>query len=307
MTRMCMAQRLGMLAVVLCFASTASALAVGSPVKPGTATPEMFPPAQSCGCHGSLVDEWSVSMHSQALSDPIFNAKVAEADKATNGALGPFCLSCHGPAATMTGEIASGNIAGEGTSQGVGCMFCHQTVGLSDGDPANTSHLLLPDGTRRAQIKDPAAPHPAQYSPFHERAEICGACHNVNHPVNGMHLESTYTEWLQSPYADEGVVCQDCHMTQKAGERGPSSGEAASGAPTRDNIYHMTFVGGQVALGDPEQRREGGERPLACRRRGRSLSRARIPSSRRYRSAAGSDPSCRSPRTRGRACPCWCG
>lgn len=239
--------------LVVVVASATPAFAVGSPVKAGTATVEMFPPAQGCACHSELVDEWSVSMHAQALSDPIFNAKVAQADKATDGKIGPFCRRCHAPAADMTGEIAAGKITGPGTIQGVGCMFCHQVTGMAKGEPGNTSQLVEPDGTRRAQITDPQAPHAAAYSKLHESAEICGGCHNVNHPVNGMHLEATYSEWKASPYAAEGVVCQDCHMTRQAGQRGPSRGEAAMGAPTRDNIYHMTFVGAQVALGNAEQ------------------------------------------------------
>jgi hypothetical protein len=81
---------------------------------------------------------------------------------------------------------------------------------------------------------------------------MCGGCHNVNHPVNGMHLEATYTEWSESDYATQGIVCQDCHMSAEAGVVGPSTGQAAMGAPERDNIYHMTFTGAQVALGNSE-------------------------------------------------------
>ncbi len=247
------ARHLAALALALAFVPTASAFAAGVPVEPGTATPEMFLPAEACTCHSTLVDEWSKSMHAQALSDPIYNVKVAEAEEATDGKIGPFCRKCHAPAATMTGEIASGNVTGAGTVQGVGCHWCHQVVALQEGKPANTSHLVDVSGTRRAQIKDPQAPHPAEYSELHEKAEFCGGCHNVDHPINGMHLESTYSEWAASPYAEEGVVCQDCHMTETAAQRGPSSGQAAVGAPTRDNLYHMTFSGSQVALGDSEQ------------------------------------------------------
>jgi len=233
--------------------SAAVAYAAGVPVEPGNATEQAFPPAAACGCHSTLVNEWSVSMHAQALSDPAFNAKVAQADNATDGKLGEFCRTCHAPAAAMTGELAGGQVTGAGTRQGVGCMFCHQVVGMQKGEPGNTSQLVDPSGTRHAQITDPQAPHPAQYSELHEKAEICGGCHNVNHPVNGMHLESTFREWEKSPWAAEGVVCQDCHMAEKAGARGPSKGQAAVGAPTRDNIFHMTFVGANVAQGPAEQ------------------------------------------------------
>jgi len=252
MDRMRWARYIGAAAIAATVLSAGSAFAAGTPVEPGTASVGDFAPAQACTCHGPLIAEWAKSMHAQALDDPIFNTKVAEADKASGGKLGAFCRKCHGPAATMTGEIAAGAVSGPGTSQGVVCSWCHQVSGLMKGEPGNTSHLVEPNGTRRAQIIGPQAPHPAAFSALHDRAEFCGGCHNVNHPVNGMHLEATYSEWLASPYADEGVTCQDCHMTEKAGQRGPSTGTAANGAPTRDNIYHMTFSGSQVALGDSE-------------------------------------------------------
>lgn len=227
------------------------ATAAPAPVEAGKAQAGQFSPSAGCGCHANLVEEWKLSMHAKALDDPLYTTKLAEADKATNGALGPFCKKCHGPAATMMGEIASGKLS-EAGSEGVSCDFCHQVTGLAKGTIANTSHLVEPIGIKRAQIKDPKAPHPALYSALHEKAEFCGGCHNVDHPINGMHLEATYSEWKQSSYAKDGIVCQDCHMSAQAGVVGPSKGQAAGGAPERENIYHMSFVGGQVALGNAE-------------------------------------------------------
>lgn len=246
-------------ALVLLVMGLAMALSAGVaaakpvPVESGKAKIAQFPGANACGCHAALIDQWRTSMHAKALEDPLYQTKLAEAQKATDGKLGAFCNKCHGPAATMTGVIDSPDRggAGSGASEAVGCMFCHQVTGLA-GKPANTAQLVSPDGVRRAQIKDPLAPHAAAYSKFHESSEICGGCHNVNHPINGMHLEATYTEWKESPYAKEGVSCQDCHMSREPGSVGPFSGQAAGGAPQRDNIYKMSFVGAQVALGDPE-------------------------------------------------------
>lgn len=236
-------------AVLLLFAGVVSAYGVGLPVEPAGVDPAAFQPAFACGCHGTLVEDWQPSMHSQALSDPVYLAKVGEAEKATGGKLGPFCRKCHGPGATMTGEIAAGKQLSDGTNEGVNCSFCHQVIGLKPGIVGNTSHLVDPSGIRRAQLEDPKAPHDAKFSELHTKAEFCGGCHNVLHPVNGMHLESTYKEWSESPYAKEGVVCQDCHMSTAPGVVGPTRGTAAPGVPERDNIYQMTFVGANVAQG----------------------------------------------------------
>ncbi len=243
-------------AVLLVLSGTLTALAVGLPglpVEPAGISPTAFESAEACYCHFSLSNEWALSMHAKSLSDPVYLTKLAEGQKATGGKLGPFCKKCHGPGGTMTGEIAKGGPLSAGTAEGVNCSFCHQVSGLKPGVIGNTSHLVTPvgaAGVRRAQIKDPKAPHKAEYSELHTKAEFCGGCHNVLHPVNGMHLEATYTEWLESPYAKEGVVCQDCHMSAKPGVVGPSSGTAANGSPQRDNIYHMTFIGANVGQGD---------------------------------------------------------
>ncbi len=191
-------------------------------------------------------------MHAKALADPAYQAKKAEANKATDGKLGAFCDTCHGPVAVMSGEAATGKLSPQ-SAQGVFCDFCHQVVGTTM-PPSNTSQILKLDGTKRAQLKDAVSPvHATAYSAFHESAEFCGACHNVDHPVNGMHLESSYSEWKNGPYAKAGVVCQDCHMTPGPGVTKPNPGKAAAGGPQREHIYTMTFVGGNVGQGDAER------------------------------------------------------
>ena len=246
-----MNRRLVVFVLALCVVVSAAATAgaAGKPVEPGNAKSSQFNSVSECGCHSSLVDEWTASMHAQALTDPLYLTKLEEGNKATDGALGAFCNKCHGPVATMTGEI--GGEMSTVSAESITCTFCHYAVG-NQGEPGNTSQLVEPDGVRRAQLKDPQAPHPAAFNEFQTKAEICGGCHNVLHPVNNMHLESTYSEWQKSPYAKQGIVCQDCHMSAQPGTIGPSKGTAAAGAPERDNIYRMTFVGGQVALGPSE-------------------------------------------------------
>ncbi len=240
--------RVVMVAMAMVIVGAAAAIAAPVPVEKGSATPAQFEPSINCGCHGELQQQWSVSMHAQALNDPIYRAKRDQAAAATDGVLGPFCDKCHAPIAAMTGELGSETMSPAAT-ESVTCMFCHQTVGLVDDKAANTSHLVEADLTRRAQLQDPKAPHPAVYSEFHKTSEVCGGCHNVDHPINGMHLEATYSEWKASPWAAEGVQCQDCHMSEGAGKIGPFSGQAAAGGPTRDNLYKMTFVGGNAILG----------------------------------------------------------
>lgn len=209
-----------------------------------------FKPSRACMCHNDRINEWGKSMHAQAVLDPLYRAKRADADKATDGALSPFCDACHSPVAVMGGQAADIGKASEQAQESVTCDFCHQ-VSSSRPKLGNSSYVVSPDGTKRAQIKDPVAyVHKAEYSKHHESAEFCGMCHNVDHPVNGMHLEATYTEWKASGWAKQGVTCQDCHMTPGPGVTKPNPGRAAIASPDRPHIYTMTFAGGNTALGD---------------------------------------------------------
>jgi hypothetical protein len=235
--------------LVLVFATLLATSAFGLP-EIGS---DRFQPVTGCGCHSALIDQWSTSMHAKAMTDPLYLLKRDKANAASDGALGVFCDSCHGPVAVMSGEYLDFGNASEQSRQGVGCDFCHQVTGT--GSPiGNTSQVVEADGTKRAQFDDSVSPaHETAYSAFHESAEFCGACHNVDHPADpSLHLEATYTEWKEGPYAAEGIVCQDCHMTPGPGVNKPYPGVAAGGGPQREHIYLMTFVGGNVGLGDAE-------------------------------------------------------
>lgn len=213
--------------------------------------------AGDCGCHDDLVRTWELSMHAQALSDPIYRHELELANEATDGALQPFCDSCHTPIAVMAGELGPGvpyEQASPVAQEGVTCDFCHQVTGRLGDRTGNASYALdQPDGTKRAQYDDSKSPsHETAYSPYHETAEFCGTCHDVYHPTNGLPLEMTYTEWKEGPYAAEGITCQDCHMTPGPGVTKPFPGKAASFGVDRDHVYLMTFAGGNVGLGDSE-------------------------------------------------------
>ena len=236
------------LAVVLVVGGAGVAAAQSRPVAAGNTPASGFAAAQTCSCHSGFLQEWQQSMHAQALTDPIYRTELTAADAATSGKIGPFCLKCHGPVGTMTGQLSSIDPT-TAAGQGIGCSFCHQVTGPSS--PTNNVSLLIdPSGVYRAQIATPTAPHPTAVSAFHSSSQLCGSCHNVAHPGNGLPVESTYTEWQASPQAKAGITCQDCHMTAAPGQIGPSMGWAAGGGPRR-LVYQMTFTGGQVALGNP--------------------------------------------------------
>ena len=107
--------------------------------------------------------------------------------------------------------------------------------------PGNGSPYSFP--VRIPQAREPGA-HRTFYQAKFERAEFCASCHDVTNPmsiknpagkwVGGFPIERTYTEYLNSRYADRtqsGVLnkyydanfkrdCQTCHMQQSFGQAG---------------------------------------------------------------------------------------
>ncbi len=215
------------------------------------------------GCHSDFVARWSLSMHAQALSDPVYRYKIAQAERETSGAVTPFCTKCHGPIATMAGEIEGTDLSGLSPqgAQAVSCEFCHHVTAANEDTPGampgNTSQVIDPGtgarNTKHGQLSDSVSVwHPTQYNAVFDTGEFCGACHDVRHPGNGLLLEGTYTEWKASSYAASGITCQKCHMTPAVGVPvGP--GIAAPGAPVRPLLYIMNWVGGNAVFGPADE------------------------------------------------------
>ncbi|GAB4270332.1 MAG: multiheme c-type cytochrome [Deferrisomatales bacterium] len=234
----------------------------GKPL-PSTA---FFPPGKCRGCHALLYDQWKGSMHSNAFRDPIFQALWKLAAEETEGRGDRLCAGCHTAVGTVAEEVERGPDGEFRVSpvaaEGVHCHLCHSVVGTRGpatptGWPQNGSLVLGPSRTMRGPYDD-ARPlwHRAAQSALHPRAEFCGNCHNVFHPLNHFPIENTYTEWRFSVYAQKGIVCQDCHMmpVEKAREvartleRPRNPGRASPMGPRRDNVFTHEFVGANAAV-----------------------------------------------------------
>ena len=207
-----------------------------------------FTEASVCGgCHNDIYEQWQGSMHNNALEDKLYKGVHALASEETNGAIDAFCAVCHTPIGTLSGEVPplEGPDISDISKDGVQCDFCH-TVTDATGI-GNASFVFGPSDTKRGPFDDAVSPfHETEYSDLHTRSEFCGMCHDVNHPINGVALEATYSEWKNSPYAEQGIQCQDCHMTPGPLVNKPNPGKAASMGPTRPNIWTHNFVGGNA-------------------------------------------------------------
>jgi hypothetical protein len=204
-------------------------------------------------CHAEIYEQWDGSLHSLAYADPIYLEEEELASVETAGLTDTYCARCHTPIGVLSNEIPPIGLENlsEISKKGIQCDFCH-SVNKSTGI-GNGAFMVSPDGFKRGPFDDSKAPyHGSIFSELHTRSEFCGMCHNVNHPVNGLPIEETYTEWKEGPYntgdPETSTQCQDCHMTPGITHFEANPGKASSIGPERDHIYTHYFVGGNAAL-----------------------------------------------------------
>jgi len=99
----------------------------------------------------------------------------------------------------------------------VSCAFCHTIKAanpLAGGEP----YTMRPGSVKWGPLRDAQSPvHKTEYSLAHTVSELCGGCHEYR-AASGAILMGTYSEWLASPYSQQGTHCQTCHMPVGEGQ-----------------------------------------------------------------------------------------
>ncbi|KGJ99315.1 multiheme c-type cytochrome [Thalassotalea sp. ND16A] len=214
-------------------------------------TPEMFDSAETCrGCHQQIYQQWQGSAMAQAWVDPIYQALLQRASAATDAKVDNFCIGCHSPIGMTAHNITTADLTKSFTPPGVSCEVCHNISAVSGND--NGAYVLTPsENGKRVKYgphRDAASPyHQSNYSELLTKSEFCAVCHNVSHPFNSTPIERTYDEWSESAYNEQGVQCQDCHMTPGPGVT-TNPGKSAPMGKQRDHIASHHFTGGNVTL-----------------------------------------------------------
>lgn len=235
----------------------------GGPVESKTFTP----PNVCEECHSDIYDQWKGSMHANAWEDPVFQALWRMGNEETAGLTEKLCAGCHTAIGVVSEEILARGEDGdymisEIAQRGVQCDVCHSVkeatfLDAEGHEPHNGTLLLDPGSPKKGPYKDSASPyHESEYSELHTKAEFCANCHHVFHPVNNFPIERTYDEWKYSVYAQNGIVCQDCHMatvedsieTARTLKKVKRPGKAAWEGPERDHVYPHFFVGGNFTV-----------------------------------------------------------
>lgn len=143
--------------------------------------------ADRCGsCHVDQQAALTASAHGPDRT-PLFAELHARADSAA-------CDSCHAPE--------------PGLHPGLDCTTCHAAVGNA-GEGAGQI-VLDWSGPVRGPTGKAGGPHDTEQSAFLRSGELCGTCHEVDGPPG--FVETTYSEWAESPAAAAGVTCASCHF-----------------------------------------------------------------------------------------------
>lgn len=227
------------------------------------------PSSQTCNtCHSRYHQQWLTSRHAgSAVNEWVLDLYAGTGTP--GGAQGyvfrdthdsddtGFCAACHAPMQDVftPGELFLDEVSTAAGLDGVSCLACHQIADVDASHIDALNHLgktdyRFPQGDLPTYLyvwgplaDVPESPMQAHYSPLHSDPRLCAACHQYNNPSTGAPGQSTYTEWLASPYAAPGPTrrtCQNCHM-----EKETTAGAIGSGGPTRPASQRSThrFIG----------------------------------------------------------------
>ena len=234
--------------ISLVIAAIACTLLTGSMIAGAIESSDFDDPTVCKGCHAEIYNQWDGSMHSIAYTDPVYLKEEEMASRETDGLTDTYCARCHTPIGVLSGEVPPIGLENlsEISKKGIQCDFCH-SVNKSTGI-GNGAFMVSPDGIKRGPYDDSKSPyHGSMFSDLHTKSEFCGMCHEVYHPVTGIPIEETYTEWKEGPYS-KTTQCQDCHMTPGVTHFEANPGKASGIGPERDHVYTHHFVGGNAVV-----------------------------------------------------------
>jgi nitrate/TMAO reductase-like tetraheme cytochrome c subunit len=192
-------------------------------------------------CHDLFYQQWDQAMMSDAYNhhwDEIeyFKLAVAHSENDPNmKEVHEGCNGCHTPMAFLAGDMPPPPPEENSrANESVSCEICHLIESYEGDIPFNHNYNLQPGEIKYSSRKgEKTSPnHEIQKRELHSKAEFCGICHNEKSPF-GVWVKSTHLELKEGPYYEEGVVCQDCHMTEGPGKT------AKMGAFYEDTKMHL--------------------------------------------------------------------
>ncbi|MFG6081918.1 multiheme c-type cytochrome [Paracoccus litorisediminis] len=230
--------------------------------------PTRLPSAADCAsCHQQEFHEWAGSLHAIADRDLIYEATVdANVDSVRNPEQGRFCEGCHAPNEMLTGRVnrfVSVQPA-DALTEGVTCITCHTAIHAQP-ETGNGAITLAynraeydQDGLTNAALLANPRDHLAAYgapdtTALMKSSDLCGACHveiydhSMSKARSPQVAQSTFLEWRDSWYGQQGVTCQACHMADDPAAQVMAIRNGDLSGPKR---FSHRFVGANHLLTD---------------------------------------------------------
>jgi len=219
----------------------------------------------NCGnCHAEIYNEWSASGHARSVT----NRQFLSLYDGTNWHGKPWvgwslrderpyglgvCTACHAPTVPH-GDPAYFDLSKvqRVAERGVHCDYCHKiadtglgTIGLTHGRFG--IELLRPsEGQLFLGPLDDVDRGEDTYSPLYKESRYCASCHEGT--VFGVHVYSTYSEWLDSAARKEGKQCQTCHMKPTGRMTNAAPGHGGIERDPKTLANHRFFAGSQLDM-----------------------------------------------------------
>lgn len=184
--------------------------------------PEGFSPLDlslepaTCGtCHPQQFADWRTTVHADAYS-PGLSGQLVNWESYNYQSVRD-CLVCHAPLSEQSAQVPDTAdklvpnpfFDSELQSHGLVCAACHVRGWRRYGPPRRDdgSLALSPAGSPHGGVKR---------TEYFEDSRFCSGCHQFEFPApKGKSLQNTYNEWRNSRYAEQGVICQSCHMPDR--------------------------------------------------------------------------------------------
>ncbi|MEW6356114.1 MAG: multiheme c-type cytochrome [Planctomycetota bacterium] len=183
-----------------------------------------------CGeCHpGIYIKRWERNAHATSHRNPRFLNFYNGTDAKGNSGVEPgykldfpktrgVCTACHAPNSAVSNPWGTDPAETDEKTGGVHCVVCHRTSGVDltgiGSQPGIIGMAFRQPGTSKEFHMGPYDDvHSARdvYMPVHARSEFCAPCHEAK--FWGTPIYATYSEYLATREAKQGMRCQDCHM-----------------------------------------------------------------------------------------------
>ena len=192
-------------------------------------------PEAAIGCGHCMVayPDWMDNAHAGSGTNPRFFSLYNGTDLTGTTPISPGylldftgtagnCATCHAPGAAANYPFTTNmnDLTGVET-QGVFCDFCHKISGVYLNPATGLPYPNMP-GVQSIQLNRPPSDTHMFYGPFDDvvrrvsylelekQSQFCAPCHQFS--FWGTPIYESFREWLESPYPDQGIECQTCHM-----------------------------------------------------------------------------------------------